>query len=623
MANRFSNFVPQDYVSTYVPLPLEAIGNILESKQRQYDINETERINLLDKQYNTLQQDRPLALKAKQEIDKSLEDFSNKDFSDPVVKQQWMKTKRDIANRFGPLGDIGAIQSNYNAHQEYMKGLKERLNKGPKEGGIDETTYNKLANISLARYQGIGEGSNQGYNQYQGITPAGYSDLADQADKLANNWKADSIKKGGYYDVDGRFIKKSTQEIEQINPNEIYKNILPQLMSDPMNQAFAKQQLMLKTYGKEISPDQLNQEYLSIFNKPAEFAANKYGYRKEINDQDWKESQEYLRNKDKKDLINSLTGQSIEGQTYNPIENDKNFQDLKDNGVFKLNNDGTVKIDWLALNQDTKAEIIQPTKSPLSIKGIDPRKPINIPASTANDKQKLLAKQMKKMADITGFKGELKTDNYELIASGYNILNKARLFGEQLSAPVSNLESSKLTRNWELSTAYDPENINKVTEKPTLTEDSKIIVNERQTNEKGEMIKKGIIVNKDGSRTPFAVKSNSLEDSGYFDNVGAIGVNSVKYQVGELPSKGKTQDGFDVIDSKEIPYVGTVVTVGNPRDKSQLQYRVVTDDGQRMPFNNYGDLQKFLETQYYTKTPEGRADAQELLSKDKQFKSFE
>jgi len=252
-------------------MPIHFIDKTADMKQHEQDANEAERIDLLGKQYNTLQQDRPLAMKAKKEIGDKLEEFSNKDFTDPTVKQEWYKTKRDIVNRFGPQGDIGAMQSNYNINQDYIKGLKERLNKGPKEGGIDEITYNKLANISLGRYQGIGEGGNQGYNQYQGITPAGYSDLAEQADKLAANWKADSIKKGGYYDIDGRFIKKSTQEVEQIDPNEIYQNILPQLMADPMNKAFAQQNLMLNTYGTNATKEQLDKEYLNVFDRPPKF----------------------------------------------------------------------------------------------------------------------------------------------------------------------------------------------------------------------------------------------------------------------------------------------------------------------------------------------------------------
>jgi len=38
-------------------------------------------------------------------------------------------------------------------------------------------------------------------------------------------------------------------------------------------------------------------------------------------------------------------------------------------------------------------------------------------------------------------------------------------------------------------------------------------------------------------------------------------------------------------------------------------------------FTNYGDLQKYLEIKYYTETPEGQADTQELLNKNQQYKT--
>ncbi len=315
MANRFTKYDSQPYVSTYVPLPIDMMAKVLSEKQGQYDKAEQERLEILGKQTNRLQADANKLQSAKSEVDKKLEEFANKDLTDPGVKAEWYKTKRDIVNRYGPQGDIGSMQSNYDAHKEYMKGLKSKLEKGPKEGGIDLDTYNKLASISLDQYKGIGSDTGEGYNQYKGIDAAGYVDIVDQADKLGKDWKANAISKGGYYDVSGRFIKKSTQEIEQTDPNEIYQHIKPQLMADPMNQAYAKQHVMLGTYGRdrfigqdeagnavEYNPDYYKEKmYDDIFDKPAKFAAAKYGYSKEKQDQTWKESQGYLRNLDKSD----------------------------------------------------------------------------------------------------------------------------------------------------------------------------------------------------------------------------------------------------------------------------------------------------------------------------------
>ncbi len=350
--NRFQNiYNQQPWVSSYVELPLEAISRQGAMKQQQHDINEAERIELLGKQYNALARDREAAMKAKQEIEQTADKFSTLDFTDPTVKQQWSKTKRDIANRFGPQGDIGAIQSNYNAHQDYIKGLKERLNKGPKEGGIDETTYNKLANISLDRYQGIGTGGSQGYSQYQGIAPAGYSDIPLQADTLAKGWKENKKATEGWSETsDGKLYKKIGNKTEWITTDEIYNNIKPILEADPMNQAFARQQVMLNTYGQdrfigvdnkgyqtEYNPEAYKTSlYDGYFDKAAKFAANKYGYLQEEQTSDIKENQGYWKNLDR-EQANLTTSTQSEGLPGSLIEVPKEISDLE------FNQDGSVK----------------------------------------------------------------------------------------------------------------------------------------------------------------------------------------------------------------------------------------------------------------------------------------
>ncbi len=615
----------QKHISTYIPLPLDIIMKSGAMKQAQQDKAMEERMDIAGKQFNFLPQDVQSATQAKQEINKTLDEFSNKDFTDPNVKADWYLKKRQLADRFGQTGDIGNMQGNYLAHQKYVGELKNRLEKGPKEGGIDLNTYNKLAEISKNKYQGIGTGETGLYNQYEGIAPASFSDIAAQADTLAKGWKENKKLKEGWAETpDGKLYKKVGNKTEWITPDEIYNNIKPILEADPMNQAYAQQHVMLNTYGKEVPNESKLQLYNELFDKPATFAANKYGYTQTEQTSDIQQSQEYLHNIKKNDLLKSLVGQTIEGQTYNPIANDKDFQTLKDNGVFNVQDDGQVKINWSELTRDNKASAPYTNIGSPSLMGTGAKEGfsnVGKPSKSAEEKQRQLAKQITKMADVVGFKGDIKSDNYELITSAYNILNKARLYGEQLSAPVSNLESNKLTRNWELSTSFDPNNLNKLVEKPILKEGDKLLVTQRQTNEKGNIIKKGVIVSKDGSRTPFAVKSNSIEDSNYFDTIGNIGVTSAKYQVGELKGTGeKTNDGKDVISGNDIPNIGTVYTVGNPRDKSQIEYRLVTNKNEKVRFDNYSDLQRFLESKYYTETPEGISDTNELLSESQQYK---
>lgn len=303
MPNRFNNIYDNNYVSNYVPLPLEFIAQQGAMKQKKQDEAQAERMDLLGKQWNRLGADNEKAKQAKLEVNQVLDSFATQDFNDPSVKSSWYQKKRELADRFGPQGDIGAMESNFKAHQNYISKLDEALKKGPKEGGIDETTYNKLANISLLKYQGIGENGSMGYNQYSGIIPAGYSDIPKQADELAKGWKENKKKTEGWNETsDGKLYKKNGNTTEWIDDQEIYNNILPQLMENPMNQAFAKQQVLLDSYDKPVSKEEQDKAYLNYFDSPAKFVSNKYGYKQTAQEEDIQQSQEYLqKQKDKLD----------------------------------------------------------------------------------------------------------------------------------------------------------------------------------------------------------------------------------------------------------------------------------------------------------------------------------
>lgn len=265
--------------STYIPKPFDTLNAIGQQTQHASDLRDTYKADLLGKQVNALPKDIPILLQAKKGLENDINEFSDKNFLDPKVKSDWFKKQREWANRFSPQGDIGSIQSNFDIHQNYMKDLHDQLKKGPKEGGIDENTYNKLASISLGNYQGIGEQTNQGYNKYSGITPAGYVDIPKQADELAKGWKANKVANEGWKeDPSGVLYKMNGNSREEIKPEEIYNAIRPALENDPMIQSFAKQNTMLNMYGKNVTPEEINKHYLDHFHIPSKFVADKYGY---------------------------------------------------------------------------------------------------------------------------------------------------------------------------------------------------------------------------------------------------------------------------------------------------------------------------------------------------------
>lgn len=276
--NQYNEILPnQQYIDQRPILPFNTIAAVGASKQRQHDENEAQRQELLGKSWNALSQDIPRTQALKKEIGDHLEEFANKDFTDPSVRADWYKTKRDILNKFSPTGEVGAIQGNYDLHSKYMDELQKLRDKGPKEGGIDSESYQKLANRSLNDYKGIGELGVSGYNRFSGMTPASFSDISHDANELANGWKENAVKSGAYQETsDGKFMKKTTRGWEEVKPDEIYQNILPELLNNPMHRAFANQQGLLNTQ----DPEQASKYAQNLFHVAARAAANKYGYRK-------------------------------------------------------------------------------------------------------------------------------------------------------------------------------------------------------------------------------------------------------------------------------------------------------------------------------------------------------
>ncbi len=640
---RYWSSRPQEFVSQFVPKNLELEQGYFDNLQKKQD-GYKNNISALNTDILSRQQDRPDAFNDAKALNSRANALKDYDINDPSQAKKAMEEMKALNFELGNYSKKNAYESRLKQEQSIAKDILENKDYTKDQSWIKDYQLGKLSKQNTSEANPVNYDPASG--KFNSIKPPEEIPVVNLGDIVTKSFGSSNMSK------DGTFFDLGTKS-SGVPFHTLYQegNVT----------GYGTQKVLGSLAGTVVTPDvikyyQAKSEHFYGTNKDGspktnEADAVKYNSKGQIigfneNTLLGKELNGYLTGKvgkertrdtkvihdsfgegqyEKEELAKSLIGQTVEGQTYSPIDNDQNFKDLKESGVFKVGNDGMVKIDWQELNQDTSAKTTTPSKSPLSIKGIDPRKPVTTAAQSSNQKMVQLANQMRKMAEVTGFKGDIKTDNYEVIASAYNTLNKARLFGEQLSGPVSTIESNKITRNWELSTSYDPTNVNKLVDKPELKEDDQIIITERQTNKNGEIIKKGVIQSKDGTRTPIAMKSNSIEDSGYFDVIGNVGITSAQYQVGENRGTGKkVENGWDVISEKEIPNengVTKVTTVGNPRDRSLVEYRVVTEGGQPHRFTNYGDLQKFLEYEYYTKVPEGKADAKDLLNAGQQYKT--
>jgi hypothetical protein len=604
-SNRFD--VPQGtqspYISQYVPLPLEEIAGLARERQGKHD----KALSDLDRAKNILKikadpRNEEYANQLQKQYNNRTTELANK-----IVKEGYKpeheREINNLVNEFTNNPDIARLAHYHdNYYNNYVKDKRQRIEKGTYMHDLDPYDMRDVNSdgITEFNYQGMPEVLNYDETAKKvmgNIAKSGFDkDIATRDE----NGNIISIKSG----QEG-VLAKRVQELASQKASDFY--------TTPAGKQYVDR--FVRNNPGATKEDVHN----ALVNFLVDANAEQIGIKTKSGN-DFQYAPKYIH--DEATMPASLVGQTLEGQTYNAIDNDQQFKYLTNEGILKKNSDGTVKVDWTKLDDSEKKLYTTYDYDKGSV-----ARERGVQFTGGMEKQRALYEQMKKMADVVGFTGKLSSDNYDQVVSAYNTLSKARLFGEQLAAPVRNLESEKATANWEHNQFFDPTNINNVTEAPELKQGDKILVTERQTNSEGQMIKKGVIVSKDGTRTPFAIKPHSQEDGGFFDAIGKVGITSAKYQVGEHNNVvGTTKDGKKVVNSTTIPAIGTVHTIANdPKNRGDISYVLTTKDGEVKSFGNYSDLQRALEMDYYTKTAEGKADTRELLNRkqDKQINDFE
>lgn len=175
-SNRFTRFDPQQYVSSYIPLPFEEIMAVGSMKQNKQDIAQADlaKLDAGVKSLNSLPGDREYAQKGIQNIHNNIDQFTTMDFNDPSVRANWNKTKSQITQRFMPTGDLGMIDMNYKLYSDWNKDF---LDSGQKAGwGTDKlqgfsnqkantfTTFDEQGNQRM--FQGEGVANRVDYNKW-------------------------------------------------------------------------------------------------------------------------------------------------------------------------------------------------------------------------------------------------------------------------------------------------------------------------------------------------------------------------------------------------------------------------------------------------------------------------
>ena len=315
---------------------------------------------------------------------------------------------------------------------------------------------------------------------------------------------------------------------------------------------------------------------------------------------------------DRENIDRALIGQPIEGLTFDLTKDDKEFNDLKDSDVYKLGSDGTLKIDWT--NLKTNKPVYYNSKGERTSQAVDSEGVQNTKVEhTSTEKYNKLNSHIRKIADAIGYQGAIKADNYDDILGKYNAYSKVRMYDEQMTAPVSKVESAKALRNWNNYDIMDIDNPDKpLEEKPILEKGDQLILNNFRNTPEGKMNRDGFIRRADGTIEPILIRPKTVIDDGYHNKISEINQRAAKYEVGQVTPKGKTTDGFDIVNTANIANVGRIETLGytnqaNDGRKTTI-FKVTPEDGsQPIAFKTQAALQQYLNMKYYG-TDAGFAD---------------
>ena len=358
MPNRYNQLLqPQEYVSQYIPLPLDLINQAGAAKQKAQDEGVAETEKFLDKQWNRLSVDAPNARALKEKHDARLNEFSSRDFSDQAVKSEWSKAKREMANDFGLDGAAGAQESNYNQYIAKEKDLNARLDKSPDQGGISATTKNYIMRKALDEYNakgGIGEKKAEGYNSIQFDTPVANPDISKQVLDATVGWKEQVSKEGSWANLAGKqWATKYSKDISEISAQEIHDAILPYIMQKPENRAYAKQQVDATTYGYDVPQAQKDKMYVDFFTKPVEASMARLGHKDISVDEDIKSNEAWLydyKNKAENSESNKTTSSQSEAISTGNIPDLTHDMEFDEKGNLKASLTGSWVPDPGAVN---------------------------------------------------------------------------------------------------------------------------------------------------------------------------------------------------------------------------------------------------------------------------------
>ena len=292
--------------------PIELMTQVLTNVGKQIDAQEAVTVGLYDKlKAEGLSADQPRLQEIISGYTSQVDELASSIAEDPLSfgkkKSELKQLARKISTDWGAQGEVGAIQNNKLASDNW---LKEELEKVKKTKGYvleqDVTNAKMMANRMFQAKGGTGFKGPGQYNQWAQEGLNAFVNVEDISEDRAKGYVADAVASSGAYS-DGQTIWSTNSKTEKVDRKTIVDGVQSAMINDMELNNYYDQQIRLGL----MSP----QEKQLRFKMAAERVANKYAFSKTESGRDRKgedpnytraQNDLYDKKKEDRDLNNAM-----------------------------------------------------------------------------------------------------------------------------------------------------------------------------------------------------------------------------------------------------------------------------------------------------------------------------
>jgi len=605
MANIFDKPTDQKYIETFIPRPLEEIGNMAKNWTDNFN-KDLSKLEVSDpiaklnprasfKVYDASVPggERDISLDWNNQKNNYLQQLNsqkNKIVDEYMASGDEEAFKRNSRNY---LNEASGVYNNFAQKEQVAKQIQDYNKELAKNGeyALNSHLGQKLKAYNTKFYQDAANGIDQDY------APSSVAKYTNRTDEVKNYFKEigsevlediSSPTGTGYIRTthrEGRPVTKieglfnswfdnsnSKADIilegldfaakHGINSEAIMKVKRPVSKDPKTGEITYKEEEMpwIKAYEEDAANELLNE---------ARGFSSSTGGTRLTNDRTymWRSDNEKAEKLLQENRDNAFRGDPLQSSVFidNLQNDDDNYKTLTSSNVIKDTGAGLV-LNFAELTDDRAATAPSPFKlSPpgmsfMSKFFLDPnnnqsngaKKPYISSSKTKAEKTQALNTFMEKIHKGIGSNIPLNSANYQAILNEWNKYDKVRFYDETMSKAASEAESSRATRNYNNYDFYNVNDLNTPlpdSERPVLGAKDEVILNATKTNISGKSFQTGFIKhanNSDGTTipiTPIVVRSGDEIHNNYFDNMSSSTIKAVEYESGKNEGKKRIIKG--------------------------------------------------------------------------------